>query len=754
MINAIRKRMVGDRRRGSMSTLVRSRVGRLPVGVPAPEGLVTLRGFSKTDGTLLWEHLLYHPVLSTDGWIYGIYREESTATEATTCRRIALSGAGAGNPLRIAPTSGGTFYKYWLRRISVDGSTVENSTFFWYGEDLDAQRFLFGHSEAGNVFLNDLYGVTEDGEMVMMEGDNTLGSFPFGGESLLSWDSANSTTTRRYTFVAAAVRDLATVPTGGTKMRFVCENDGTNAEQTIDVPNMIGISAADLATALEAFPHIVSATGTGGPYPNTNIELEIEWAQSTYHFKSVRRLTETSRGTMTWLRDWDTMTITATCSAPTTGAGSTASVWQLSEAGDLIGMSGNPASGVGAPPLPGVAIEKFSRSGSTFTQAWRTRPTSLYGPTWGVASGQTYAAYHRPLSRGGKLMVVHDLARGADQSSGQHCEWHEINLSTGALTANGGVNDRLHARGMFASDSQLLSIGWNSFTTNQYAGSAYQCEFRAPNFLTLTDGLSGYGRAKFGPYGPLLGSPVSYQQIAADDEAIYSCNGLAGSNTPPGVFGWTAHTQKTINSSTLATILTASGTGSASRVSPDSFFSLQNYYRIQYWFQSPINHRWVDAGMDWQVVFYDINGVVQIATDWVPFTADETDLYNALHDRLGDNDAGSNIFVEGPYEPQTADEPIPNMIWQRGIRLTITAEVPTIPWNLATRNHLRGCTIRVRPATANEFTVSGGPLSRVDWNDGSIVWEREYAADSATALSGLLLGDQYVVWGQESEREL
>jgi hypothetical protein len=714
---------------------------------------VTLRSFSKVDGSLIWQHWLDNPVLSSDGFIYGYAYELDDSAAANSSHMVPLSGAGAGGPVRVARTTSVKRYKKWIRKLDTSGNVIGDSTFFWYtgnGAYGETPLELPSISGATHGWMQDVLGATADGELLQQSGNFSAGTTL--SEYLIAWDSNNTTTTRKYTFVAAAVRDLATPPTGGVKMRFVAENDGTNAQQTIDVPNMIGITASALATAVAAFPHVASASGTGGPYPLQNIELTIVWNQSTTHFLEVSRLTSTSRGVRTWLRDWDTAEITATL-VDTSPVNSSATVWQLDASDNIIGHGTNGSAVVGG--VDGIGIEKFTRSGASYSQAWRVRPTEARGPIWGPA-GRTRCLYYRPAIRGGKLIVGHDNGRGADQTTGQSSEWHEIDLAAGTLTTNGGINGAIHGRVTFATDSKLLALGWDSFMTNSYDGTIYQCDRAAPNPISLMTDFTGYDADYFGAYGQEFigaGSPV-----AADGSAIYGCRGFAP-GSPAGSGGWSANSQKVIRSSNqaLATIYTRFKQGDVSQVSADSFFGQASYYRIQYILQSPINHRWVDAGMQWRAAFFGADNPTASDdptsfTAWLDFDDDETDFLNALLTLLGNNTYGPNAYVAGPDYAQGSDEPIPEMIWQRGMMVTLPARSTASPYGINVRNDVRYMYIQVKAATANAFTLSNGYVNRVDWDTGDVIWNIPFGQNVAGGAdiigrTGVIIGDQYVVAG-------
>lgn len=714
---------------------------------------VTLKSFSTTDGSVIWQHRLDNPCLSSDGYIYGYAYLEDSSSDANASHLLPLSGSGAGDPVRVARNTSVTRYKKWIRKIDTDGNIIADSTFFWYtgnGSYTDTPLELPNIDVTNSGWMQDVLSVTSSGELLQQLGDNSAGTGL--REHLIVWNSNDTTTTRTYTFVGAPVRDLASVPADGCEMRFKAENDGTNAEQTIDVPNMIGITAAALATAVSAFPHIVSVTGSGGPYPYVNLDLEIVWAQSTYHFKEVQRLTSTSRAVRTWLRDWDTAEITATL-VDTSPVNSSSTIWQLDASDNIIGVGTNGSSIVGG--VDGIAIDKFTRSGFDYTQAWRVRPTEARGPIWGP-TGRTRCLYFRPAIRNGTLIVGHDNGRGADQTTGQSSEWHQIDLSAGTLTTNGGTNNAALIRPTFATNAKLIATGWDSFMTNSYDGTIYQNDRAAPNAISLMTDFTGYGADYFGPYGPTLGGSGS--TLVADDTAMYGCRGFS-ETTPFGSNGWNADTQKVIRSSSqdIATIYTRHVSGDVSTVSADSYFGSASYYRIQFRLQSPINYKWIATGMQWRASFFSAANPSTstdptLSTAWMDFTDDETVFETELLAILGNNTYGPNAYVEGPDFSQGSDEPIAQMIWQRGILVTLPARTVASPYSINIRDDVRYMYIQVKAASANLFTEDVGYVNRVDWDTGDVIWDVPFGQSVAGGAdiigqTGVLIGSQYIVAG-------
>lgn len=720
----------------------------------------TLKAFDKATGDLRWHHWLDNCVLSSDGeTIYGYAYAPDDSPAAMASTIVRLSGAGTPVTLGIAATAAKR-YKKWVRKISADGEVLGDSAFFWYTGNAGYTETPLELPEITG-WQPDLFGASNAGELLQITGDFSAGTTL--GERMIVWDDNNTTATRRYTLVAAALRDLLTPPTGGAKVRFIAAADGTNAETTIDVGSMIGITAADLATALEAFPHIVSATGTGGPYPLLNIDLEIEWAQTATHFKSVQRLTATCRGFMTFCRDWDTAEITATL-AQASPVNSSESLWQFDDDDNIVGVGTNPFTVVGG--TAGIAVSKWTRSGSAYTQAWRVRPTgdrpSLFGP--GGSSDESRILYKRPAIRGGSLVVTHSSGRGDDQAVGEHSDWHTLNLSTGASLSNGTLNNRLTLRASFATADQLFVCGHDSFL-HTWTGSNYQCSRCPPNSSALTSTLAGTAADYFGDYGTSNFGPGSFNEGAccADAEAMFSATeNLIG----PLLGVWSNDPQVYLDpvSQDILTMAPALGEGYASRVSADSYFGTANYYRITYRFENPINRRWRNTAMEWRVGFFTaaspLNYTTLIAaTDWLDFTADVADLEAALDAVVGSNTYGPNSYVEGPDYPETTEEPLPTMLWQRGIKLIMPSEqvnfpatVPPVPYGLNDRELTRFMRIQVKSPSANAHIIEAWKVSRMDWSTGAVIWDVPFGSSIAggaeiAGTCGRLLGGNYVVSG-------
>jgi hypothetical protein len=717
---------------------------------------VTLRSFSTSDGSLVWQRRLDNPVMSPDGFAYGYHLIEEDSAASNAAALIRLSGFGAGAACRVTANPAVPRYKKRVRKINATtGAIAGDSALWWYTDNNGSGGSPIELPPPDIGWQPDMFGANSDGWLLQMQANNSTGAFTYGGETLIVWDSGNTTTTRRYTFAPAAVRDLASVPTGGTKMRFVVENDGTNSEQTIDVANMIGKTGAALASDLAAFPHIVSATGTGGPYPFEAIDLEIEWSTSTYHFLSVQRLSSTSRSFMTWARDWDSGEIVATLADP----GSNCDQWQFADDDSVIGIAGNPQSSVGSPAQFGVGVERYTESTGAYSRVWRTRPTLDRYPIWGANTFSSRVRYTRPATRGGKLIVGHETAQEDGQSSGDHSEWCELSMSTGAIVDRGGANNRWHVRPVFASDSQLFTVGWDSFQTNSYVGTNYSTERPPVNYHSLSDSLAGYDKIWRGAY-----APVSFTEgfCTADTTALYGCRGGGAQASVDG------YAQSVIYASDtrIMTIYNRFGSGVASRVSPDSFFSLGNYYRIQYFTNSPIAHCWNSSGMEWRFAFFNTLNITAssapvLTTSWLSFTADEADLLTALSAVLGVNDAGANAFVSGPTFPVDTIDGTPLMIWQRGLTLTFPSDnvtfpptTPAVVWNLNNRDVTRYGFVQVRAAVAGEFFVEPDPIMRVEWDGGDVTWARHFGTSVSgggpvAGTTGLIYGSNYVVSGDE-----
>jgi hypothetical protein len=339
--------------------------------------------------------------------------------------------------------------------------------------------------------------------------------------------------------------------------------------------------------------------------------------------------------------------------------------------------------------------------------------------------------------------------------AGDHSEWHEIRLSDGVLLSNGGTNDRLHYRPVFASDSQLFSAGWNSGLL-QSSGVDYACESGRPNFCSLMSALSGYTDDYAGPYG--------ISPLTADTDAMYGVIGQLGVEYPVGTTGLGREQQTQVYKSDrkILTVLTMHGSGSSTRVSPDGYFGISTYYRIQYRPQSPINARWYDTNHEWRCSFFasagalDGNKVPLFSTSWLSFSATAADLETALRTLLGNNAAGPNAFVDTELYPITGADVPPQMIWQRGLVITLPSDnsVPPVPWSLNDRANMLQVRIQVRATVADRFVRTSNFINRIDWASGDIVWSKAFGASayggaSLAGQAGLLAGDCFIVAGEE-----
>jgi hypothetical protein len=495
---------------------------------------------------------------------------------------------------------------------------------------------------------------------------------------------------------------------------------------------------------------VVSATGISGVYPLTNVEFEIEWAQDLTHFVTVQRVASSSRSYRTWLRDWDTAAITQVI--PTPAGGSASASWCVATDDSVIGWNGNPLTGIS---VPGTS---FNTTGTYYeryvgeSRVWRVGPTLDRAPRWGVSSGQTKVFYKAPAFRAGKMIVCHDTAQGADQSPGDHSEWHEISLADGSLVGNGGTNDRHHQRLTFASESNLFAVGWNSsIIQTHWPTTQYSCESFRPNYSSLIDGLSGYDTLQAGPYGLI--------PDAADMDAIFGRQGSSPVSTVGAGFGADAGGVFNLFDPRILTLWPIYVSGATSRVFPDGFFSLQNYYRIQFWPASPVNAFWNTDGMEWRCAFFSTSSITEtsspsFATAWMPPDATIEDWRDNLAALLGDNDGGPNSFIADPIDPITSEDVCPQMIWQRGCVVTLPAEVAPVPWGLNHRDSVRYMRIQVRAATPRGHVRQTDWISRVDWSTGSLVWTRPfgrnvYGGGSLFPNGGILSEDLYIVSGQE-----
>jgi hypothetical protein len=713
----------------------------------------TLRAFDPDDGTLIWERRLLGPTLSTDGKIYGLAYQKDTSTAS---RHFKLFRLGSAVSLRVGMLDSTVKRrKVWIRCIdAATGLTVSDSDVFWYQtEAATLSDLLFPELlQDEEFFSQDLFGANSDGDIVVAK------SMSFGlvqrTASIAVWDSGNITTTRRYTLAAAAIPETSFSAT------VVAEANGIHSETSATITGMQGKTAATWESDIEAaFPHVVSCTATGGPWPQNHLDFEIEFEHDTYHLKSFVLSATENGGPYT--RNAMSGNITAW-----TSTAEKASVegekWQFTTADALVGLT-RFRSGIG------LAVEHMSQAADSpidlWEQDWSTVPSGTR--TTNVKHNGSDVVYHRPSTRNGKIIVSHYPVQGNDQGSFESSVHHEFDPSAGTLLSNRESGLRFPSRSIFASNSTMLLTGYqngNSFTGLLSVNDTWKVQQPYQWYAALTSDLENGAMTYNGSYGP-------YDM--ADTEKLFWSRPWFSLSTV-GANGLVLKTSGTDNNYIATSFAGRSDYETVS--GGDSMFSLGTYYRCRLFSWSHINCRW-RTDLQWRFAWYSAsptsgNTEPDFMTSWLDFDADSSDVQTALDAVWGSNITGDPncVIPSAPDWPETAADFLPSMWWQRNLPIYILSQIanfppPGVPFDLADRAYAQHMRIQVKTPVIGEFTVNpqtnvrSNQIGAMNWDDGAIVWSRPFgtwktSAGSSTTQRCLRTADHLLVYGNEVKAEL
>jgi hypothetical protein len=729
--------------------------------------VVSIRGFSKTDGTLIWERQLYQPQLATDGTIWGIAAERDNSDASRNYRVIAPSVSfPAVGSTPASASAGRSGLKLWYRQIDPEtGLTLYDTSWHWYSWKAPGVSAEFGFANRpftfAACFQQDAATINADGWHVTPDGEPVTCR-------LESYDTYNTTTTRLYRLIATPIRS------GGTaSMTFTAAANGIRGASTVTIANVVGMSAATFASALDAgLPHIVSITATGGNYPYNHIDFEIEWEVNDKHFSSYTFPSSSAVDPV--IRDLTTGDIKGVLTTTTTLR---AHKWQWLSETEIVGVSTFIQSFPNVNPfLPndtGHCVQKMTVSGGTLSSNWVTLPCEYR--TTALPPGGEKIIYLRPAVRGGTLIVTHTPGRGTDQGSGEYSTWHQLSSSDGSLTTNGKNSYRFPERFQFAGPSQLFAQGVEALGSGSLVSTQRSNGF-IDGHCTLTESLSGVSAVWQGSYGPTeadltLNFPIC--QSVADTSNIYwtwtpRAQGVSQNNEYPLLITPTtgANAYKLAYVNAVLGSETFIGTTNPSWSSEFSFGS--GYYRTDMTFESPINCRW-NTGIQWRMVWTTTDGATILAnTEWLDFDADFADWQAAVDAVMGVNYTGhKNCVIDDTAVTQPSSHPLPLMIWEKCLGLTWWSQNPDpvngqSPDFLANRNIFSNMRIQLKSAEEFGWTQWSEKVGAMAWTDGATVWERSFGKKrsgfltnvSESTVFGVLCGDLLVCGGIDVSAEL
>lgn len=257
-MKTIRKRMVGDRRRGSMNSLVRSRA---VVRQASPRRniirAVTIKGIDKTNGETVWEYgpgsfwRHHYGLDAITGVVPDLTAElDKYAIAAEPYPAFAVCGDRSAGTLEANCCEGLSLVKL----NSLDGTTIESATLtglFTGAGSESSIGLLLGQSITNAAALS-------GGDFVIV-GERV----PF----IEFLDFTSNTSSKSYILHAHGLQD------GNVYLKT------RTSSETITIP--YDSTASEVETLFEATSDCTAATVTGGPWPLLPITVEATWSASS-----------------------------------------------------------------------------------------------------------------------------------------------------------------------------------------------------------------------------------------------------------------------------------------------------------------------------------------------------------------------------------------------------------------------------------------------------------------------------------------
>lgn len=275
--------MSGDLRRGSMSTLVRSRA-RMRVQSVVVEGITNLRAFSASDGSLLWEVQNFVPIgKSPNGSVYGyrwtqrsqMYGYVSILQVSTIFTAAAFSSATrlqrkGTSPFSSTPT--GDVWEADCVRVDIDGSQTVLMT--EVARSMSPADYEIP-SSPGSTLSTGVFSATSITSQQVHNCSNA---------GLILGTTQGSTSGQIDVEVTDAHRNVTThqirlyprilYQTSGGTAAWALQSNG------VTIRFALYATAAVIQAAIATLPNVVSVSVTGGPACQERVDIDVEFTTS------------------------------------------------------------------------------------------------------------------------------------------------------------------------------------------------------------------------------------------------------------------------------------------------------------------------------------------------------------------------------------------------------------------------------------------------------------------------------------------
>ena len=666
---------------------------------------VNFKAFDFTDGDLLWQRLLYSPVIATNGEVYAA--KYDTEFEGWTSAVSAISDATVVLPTRsTAPTD--TFWEYSIdRHAAADGAIAGNSGLWGITSQTAgdaAHRLIAGRNHTRE---NTYRGLTASAYQVNATGDLILNE---GTTFVEVWVTEPNTTATEVTYYI----EMMLVPSGHT-FDFVSDQDTT---ATVGLADSAATIQSTISSAFGS--EITSVTVTGDSLSSSMIKVVIDWADNTRFLKSMKLDYGLGPRTLgnAYLRNLRTA-IRGTYA--NTGGNASAyngdACWQ--DSGNVFRRGANPSS------ASTDRFESWDTSTTPWTLDWSDEPFVSRTPiVTGVSqlvdlelcSGGGICAISFPLTSSltGGISDRMTVISWNDDGTGEVDYHNSGNLFTGHYPLGLCVQDD-------GDDLLCHATIWRDFNVEPVHGSGFTSEAYGSNDgRTSTRWTSGSGYA-------------TTHLLNRGDFAVSHCAGF--DNTRLAFVDiqnrLTSTTEESMEVTTesgnnlIATWVTeeASGIGT-----PELSWWRLNYQLFN------VDNALVDSSTEWRLRFNNTGELEEEFTDWFSTTATLADLNSDLLTRFGSNTNGDqNIEAEVGTGTYIIDVPL----FQRNLTLnaysaqdpadeTALGTAPVFTVDEANANQALGSMPECHLELRTFGTERTNSLGAILFSDGSEVWARNF----------------------------
>lgn len=657
---------------------------------------VNFKAFDFTDGTLLWEALLYDPTIATNGNVYSVLHDAKfTGYEQTLA---AFSSTNTVNlPSRtFSPGALHDLYPYSIdRRDGSSGEVLGNSG--WYGCTRVAPGDT-GHTVLHDSMAPSRYLVNDSGDKIVVSN-----SIPILYIWVTDPTPPNLTITYRLGMFEVSSADI-------TLAMDSLATPASHSDATFTVTDNAAAVQSAISTAFGS--NVTSVAVSGASLATSGLEITIEW-DSDRHYLDTLEVDYGGSHTLIgnlYLRNYRTGIRGTSVETNTPHSGGV--TWDSD--GDVFRQGHNPLN------ITQMRFESWDTSATPWTLNWSSLDLASKTP---IVPDESTMYDLQLAAAGGICAISFPFTSGLtdpftnrmsvitwnNDGTGQQDYSNSGNILTGYFPDAISIQDG-------GDDLCVLNKQWRDVQVQATHGDAYtDAVYRAQEGDPVRRLYSGASPSVV--YDVNLGDFSATHLAGFTDTAVAFCDMIA---TKPQ-FGetLTACTDEEVG---RWVVEESSGLGSP---------SILDWWKLRYDVHTEVNSL-MDANTEWRLRFDD-NGVER-RTGWLSFSASLANLNTELTTLFGTNGNGDqNVLASSG----TAASPVTVPLFAQGPELRVfgaqdaadEATLGTDPYftidvgtAVAARGEMPHVNVDVQNFTAERANTFGA----LKWSDGSVIWSRHF----------------------------